>query len=633
MSTVSYHYHPHIIEEQKQAEAAFLAQFESGAYPFEAPLVLGNPYLIAPLTALVLFRLPEAQAVTVTVKGKTPQGDMTFTSSASAVQMLPIYGLYADYRNEVVITLADGRSQQVFIQTEAAPENIPTPEYVHTDAAYFGDQVMFVTPSSFSKMVAYDYAGDLRWYTTLDVVFDIKRVSNGHLWIATERLVALPYVVTGIYEMSAIGKIYKEYRLPGGTHHDYVEDKDGNIIILTQDFSRDTVEDLCVVLDRLSGEIIKTIDLKAILPATAAAGNRASAHDWLHNNAVWYDARTNSLSFSGRNLDAIINLDYDSGQINWILGDSHKWPQEYVDRYFLTPVTDGGDFDWFYAQHACMMLADGDILLFDNGAWRSKYSEQDISAQDKFSRGVRYHLDLENRTVRQVWQYGKERGSEFFSPHISGVDYYGPEHYLVHSGDIGQIAGMPCEKPPIFYLGKPEEASLTYYSLTTEIKNEQVVYEMKIPSTAYYRAKKMRLYDERDQLTFGPAQLLGTLGTTPTMRIKLPGAPAEMLPASYQAAVEDELDRFRLSVLLTTGTFACLVLKNQDDVRAYPIPTTEKDELAMCVGTFQPTDANEAFITVSKDGLSGTYDCYLLIEQTLYTLDCTLNFSLNQRGE
>ena len=93
MSTVSYHYHPHIIEEQKQAEAAFLAQFESGAYPFEAPLVLGNPYLIAPLTALVLFRLPEAQAVTVTVKGKTPQGDMTFTSSASAVQMLPIYGL------------------------------------------------------------------------------------------------------------------------------------------------------------------------------------------------------------------------------------------------------------------------------------------------------------------------------------------------------------------------------------------------------------------------------------------------------------------------------------------------------------------------------------------------------------
>ena len=46
MSTVSYHYHPHIIEEQKQAEAAFLAQFETGAYRFEAPLVLGNRYLI-----------------------------------------------------------------------------------------------------------------------------------------------------------------------------------------------------------------------------------------------------------------------------------------------------------------------------------------------------------------------------------------------------------------------------------------------------------------------------------------------------------------------------------------------------------------------------------------------------------
>ena len=26
-------------------------------------------------------------------------------------------------------------------------------------------------------------------------------------------------------------------------------------------------------------------------------------------------------------------------------------------------------------------------------------------------------------TIEQVWQYGKERGSEFYSPYISDVDY------------------------------------------------------------------------------------------------------------------------------------------------------------------------------------------------------------------
>lgn len=624
MSTAAYQYHPHIIEEQQKAEAAFLAGFDDAEYSFAEPLIIPNPYLIAPLTALILFRLPKTSRVTVTVKGKMPAGDMSFTFAANTTHILPIYGLYADYRNQVILTLDDGQSQSIFIQTEPAPDNIPVPEYVQTTPDYFGDKVMFVTPSSFSKMVAYDYAGDLRWYTTLDVVFDIKRVANGRLWIATERLLALPYVVTGIYEMSAVGKIYREYRLPGGTHHDYVEDKDGNIIILTQDFSRDTVEDLCVVLDRASGQVIKTFDLKALLPTTAAAGNRANAHDWLHNNAVWYDSRSNSLSFSGRNLDAIINLDYESGQINWILGDSNKWPQDYVDRYFLTPEDDS--VEWFYAQHACVMLPDGDIFLFDNGAWRSKFTAEDIDARDKYSRGVRYHLDLDKRTVRQVWQYGKERGSEFFSPHISNVDYYGENHYLIHSGDIGQVGGVPCEKPPIFYLGKPEEAQLVYYAITTELLDDQVVYEMKIPSNAYYRAKKMRLYDDRDQLTFGPAKLLGTLGITPTTRLKLPAVIPQTLPDHYQAAVEDEIDRFRFSVLLEAGTYACLVLKNESETRAYLIPTSEKDELAMCVGTFQPSNVNEAFVTVSKDGLSGSYDCLLLIEQALYDLNLPLTF-------
>ena len=46
----------------------------------------------------------------------------------------------------------------------------------------------------------------------------------------------------------------------------------------------------------------------------------------------------------------------------------------------------------------------------------------------------------------------------------------------------------------------------------------------------------------------------------------------------------------------------------------------------MCVGTFQPSNVNEAFTTVSKDGLSGSYDCLLFIEQTLYDLNLPLTF-------
>ena len=51
-------------------------------------------------------------------------------------------------------------------------------------------------------------------------------------------------------------------------------------------------------------------------------------------------------------------------------------------------------------------------------------------------------------TVEQVFEYGKERGSSFYSPYISDVDYLDEGHYIVHSGGIsyknGQIQNQPA---------------------------------------------------------------------------------------------------------------------------------------------------------------------------------------------
>lgn len=270
MEPISYQYQSHILQEQAEAEQQFLQLFHEGNYTFENPLVQQNPYHITPLTALILFRSEKPSSVTICVKGKEQAGDICFTFPNAKEHVIPVYGLYADYRNEIVLTLENGASKTIFIQTEAAPDCIKKPEYIKTTPAYFGDQVMMLTPSSSSKIAAFDYAGDLRWYISLKVTLEPKRLQNGRFLVATERLITFPYYVTGLYEMSLIGKIYHEYRLPGGVHHDYTEDTDGNLIILSEDFNRDTVEDLCVVLDRKTGDIIKQFDLKPILPASAA---------------------------------------------------------------------------------------------------------------------------------------------------------------------------------------------------------------------------------------------------------------------------------------------------------------------------------------------------------------------------
>ena len=67
-------------------------------------------------------------------------------------------------------------------------------------------------------------------------------------------------------------------------------------------------------------------------------------------------------------------------------------------------------------------------MCFDNGHYRSKIREKFRLNKDNFSRGVRYRLDQEKKTVRQIWQYGKERGEEFFSSYIGNVEFYGEGH-------------------------------------------------------------------------------------------------------------------------------------------------------------------------------------------------------------
>ena len=95
------------------------------------------------------------------------------------------------------------------------------------------------------------------------------------------------------------------------------------------------------------------------------------------------------------------------------------------------------NFDWQYEQHACLVTPIGDIMCFDNGQFRAKSKENYLKNSENFSRGVRYRIDTDKMEIEQVWQYGKERGPEFFSPYICNVEYYEDGHYMVHSGGIG----------------------------------------------------------------------------------------------------------------------------------------------------------------------------------------------------
>ncbi|MDR3357267.1 MAG: aryl-sulfate sulfotransferase [Desulfovibrio sp.] len=611
----------HIIDDQHAAEEKMLQECKSEKFSLDSPYIKLNPYLIAPLTALAHFTTPEAVAATVTVEGKEPEGNMRFLFPAATEHYLPIYGLYPDCANTVRIALDNGKSATLTIRTGKAPDTVHLPSGIKTTAEYMGDNVMFVSPTSPGNAAAYDYRGDVRWYVTLNLSFDLKRAANGRLLMGTHRLLMPPYHTTGVFEFGMIGKIYKEYRIPGGSHHDQIEMEDGNLLILTQDPPRGTVEDMCVLVDRKTGDILRTWDYRKNLPQDVGGSGSQDKHDWFHNNSVWYDKRTNSLTFSGRHQDAVINLDYDSGELNWVIGDPEGWPEDFVKKYFFKPVGDLSRFDWQYEQHAALMLPDGDVMCFDNGHWRAKVKEKYVPAKDNFSRGVRYRINTGTMEIEQVWQYGKERGEEFFSTYICNVEYYGEGHYMVHSGGIGTFRGETCNRPPVQFRGDDEQY-VRLNSITVEIKDDKVVYEMRIPAN-YYRAEKLPLYCGEDKLSFGKGQILGSLGVTGEFGTIPDVEVGGDIPDKYKIKLAQEVDRLVMKGTFEKGQLVMLLLEGET-THAYFVPTTRRPFLAMCVGTFLEADDRAVEFPVSFENLSGTYKVSFIIDDRKYDGGVTL---------
>ena len=621
METITYEKLPHIVERQYAAEQAFLAEFEAGTYTLTNPMVKLNPYEFCPLTAVILFETPAVSEATITVLGKEPAGNISHTFPAAKKHILPIYGLYANYENTVEIVLANGERSTVKIQTEPLMKGVPLATKMETTKEYLGDNLIFLTAAMRSMPVAYDYKGDLRWYASVNFAFDLKRMPNGHILIGTERLVKMPYFTTGIYEMAFSGKVFKEYQSPiGGYHHDQFVMEDGNILMLTFDMYSGTVEDVCVLLDKNTGEVLRKWDYKDVLPQYPTAGSGSQdAHDWFHNNAVWYDKKTNTLTLSGRHQDAVINIDYELDEngkckLNWILGDPEMWPED-MQKYFFKPVGDLSKFDWQYEQHACVVLPDGDIMLFDNGHWRSKVKERYVAAKDNFSRGVRYRIDTEKMEIEQIWQYGKERGADFFSPYICNVEYYNEGHYMVHSGGIGYEDGKPCEGMAAMLCMMPGDHVYTFQSITCELVDDEVKLELHVPANCY-RAEKLPLYYAGETIELGKGVVLGGLIETKTTRMKVKAEETgALLPAEFKAKIVEEDDRILVNGFFEENSIAqVLLVDGENNILRYPIDTVPKRFQAMCVGTFQKADSHEVDTFINKTGLSGDYQVNVLVQ-------------------
>ena len=232
-----------------------------------------------------------------------------------------------------------------------------------------------------------------------------------------------------IIEVDASGEVVDEWRLFE------ILDPNRNIVLKSIDQGA-----VCLNIDTSQSGKTLSAEQLAKLEAQHAFGDIAgtgAGRNWAHVNSVDYDPSDDSIIISSRHQSALIKIGRDK-KVKWIVGSHEGWKKEFQDK-LLTPIDKNGKpikcegskceggFDWTWTQHTGWRIdakSNKDIFylsVFDNGDARGM--EQPALPEMKYSRAVIYKIDQKKMTIQQVWEYGKERGFEWYSPITSVTEY------------------------------------------------------------------------------------------------------------------------------------------------------------------------------------------------------------------
>ncbi|MEO0870660.1 MAG: aryl-sulfate sulfotransferase [Pseudomonadota bacterium] len=134
--------------------------------------------------------------------------------------------------------------------------------------------------------------------------------------------------------------------------------------------------------------------------------DRYQEWDYFHTNGVRFAPGGKQLLVSARYLRSVANVEYPSGEVNWVLGD----PAGAINQFTYVDDPLGG----VSSLHASVMKSEDEILVFDNGHYPTPEYEEGsyiygapIETRHDYTRVVMYKLDFEamTATYQREWTY------------------------------------------------------------------------------------------------------------------------------------------------------------------------------------------------------------------------------------
>jgi arylsulfate sulfotransferase len=375
---------------------------------------------------------------------------------------LPVFGLYAGYANQVAVEFQfqDGTTQSLPVTVTTAsyvdPSEIyATPTIVQPRAA--GSALgfdFFYMKSAIGSPVVVDTDAEVRWVVPGIANATSTLFQNGEFVIGDPALpIVYRLLLDGTQTQSPLGSgTYIEF------HHNI--DPGNRGLFAEVNAETDGVENVEATVIEMTdvGAILDTWNLAEILSAyMQSQGDDASAFvrpgvDWFHNNSSTYDASDNSIIVSSRE-NFVIKLDYQTGQIIWILGDPTKYWYTFPSlRAKALTLAPGGLYP--IGQHALSIMSDGSLMLFNDGLGSQNEPTGAPGGQNRtYSAVSDYSIDAASMTATNNWNF--DYGQSIYSSICSSAYEASSQSILVDyavadNGTEARLVGLDSSHTVVF---------------------------------------------------------------------------------------------------------------------------------------------------------------------------------------
>lgn len=534
--------------QSRAIEKAIDVIVNEGKYKFSNMLVIKNPYQYAPLCAMAVFSTNQRRNVRVTVFGREESENISYVVESGKYHKIPIMGLYPGEKNKIKIELLDKKnkvkkSRIFFLSTsklKGKSAGITVKRTKQSSQEFLYDLTLVYGGDDGVFPYAFDRKGDIRFcFSMVTKTYGFKPISKGRYLILDKTITrhtdTNPTSVH-IYEVDQMGRFLARYNIEKGAHHDFCELDNGNYAIVSNSFDNNTIEDSVIEVEKSTGNVVNEVWLKDYVDSCFV-----DSPDWAHINTLEYDNHEKTLMVCLRNLHAVIKLNYEKKELEWVLGNPEFFKGTAMEDKVLKPI---GEIPWFFQAHTgCFVDGECDengcrkLIIYDNHIHKrrqvSYYQKSPNSfvkiylineeektvkllkniATDKSN--VRSNAIYEENSNRVCVMNGKVKSEEYVGGSIIEYDYATEEVLNKYTMNFGYYRAYPFQFKPE-YMSRTMEIDSDYcygkLSEMEEVSKPDVTKAQEVPPIILediYDSEKERSEKLKELVMEHPEQIDG----------------------------------------------------------------------------------------------------------------------------